>query len=1083
MIQNRFVVFKAGAGSGKTFQIAKRYLKRLIENQNSLIIYRLIGITFTNKAAGEMKKRIIENLINASQGQISDVMAAVSVELEKKIKEQTDITNDADYQQEIIKRSRQRLIEILHYYDEFQLTTIDKLMYKIIRTFARDMHLSTDVEVEMDVKEVISQLIDNLINKAEPASLLSRFFINLALEKIEDEKHWDVKRDLLDIEKIIFDDNHFEVLKSLENKTLKDFINLQKYINNEIKNISRQLIDFGDEIEQVTGKFTGYMHRSLNTLVDKLQFKHHKIEIIATFRKYIEGQKNYRYYALGKLEQLSPGEQVILTGQINDKVHSIMMKTVTFIDDNLEYYNLLKALRNEINALSIENELQKEITDFKETNNRIFISDFNKLILEQILKDLASDTPYIYMRLGEKYVHYFIDEFQDTSALQWQNLIPLVREALSKEFTGGHKGSAMLVGDAKQSIYRFRGGKPEQFIALSDPEQQTGEGNPFANISRKTVENLPFNWRSKDNIIKFNNAFFKKFTAYLSEPYRQVYADPTQDIPEGRATGEGYVNFRFLARGGKNSNKELFEEAVYKAVMQAQKNGFRKEEICILINTNKDGKKIAAFLNQNDIEVVSAETLIVANAGKVRFLTSWLYFLQSGNPYDLYDAVRYLAERDEKIKADLYETLINNKEISKKEQVKRFEKIGYFVDYKQLVNFSLYDALIYLINIFDLSDTSEQAYLQAFLEKVYQFTQRDTPTLQAFLNDWEVIAEKFSITAPDKKGAVKIMTVHKAKGLEFPVVIFYTNEEVFGNKDKETKVWIPVEPEKFQGFDKLPVKLGALEQTPVKEYQNIYNQTAAEKTFDNLNRIYVAFTRAIEQLFVITYQPPENPKNIWVSQIFKDYLKKNYPGFDEVNFEYGMAKRKVKDTMGTDEKTAKFKPLHYTNWQLRQKDNFLKINTYPFERWSAHKKEAIVYGMQLHEILSRITTTIQWEQQKTKLLNALNEDIKPEIEKLITKTINHPELKIYFSGAYNVLNERDILIPSNTGFFLQKRPDRLLLKDGIITIIDYKTGQEQTSHTKQLQTYAGYLQQAGFEIADKILVYLGENEVRVKFVS
>ena len=1075
MNTNRLVVYKAGAGSGKTFQIAKRYLKRLILNQKPKIIFRLIGITFTNKAAEEMKKRIIENLIEASKGHISDVMAVATQELESQIKKQTGITNNAEYQQEIIKRSRLRLQEILHHYDEFQLTTIDKLMYKIIKTFARDMHLSTDVEVEMDTSEVISKLIDNLINKAEPGSLLSHFFINFALENIEDEKHWDIKRDLIGIEKIILNDNHFKALKSLENKTLEDFKVLKEKLYAQKKEIQKFVNDKGNEMAALIEGYETVIYKVVQTYIKRMQRGVKELEIGKTLGGCIDAATYYKENGLKKIDTLAVSK---LTGEINDTIHQTIYET---FQKKYEFI-LIEALLNEVNALSIQNELQKEIAGFKETNNRIFISDFNKLILEQILKDLSSDTPYIYMRLGEKYAHYFIDEFQDTSELQWENLIPLVREALSKEFSDSHQGDTMIVGDAKQSIYRFRGGKPEQFIALSDPEQQNGEGNPFANITNKDVENLPFNWRSKENIIKFNNAFFKSFSNLLRDPYNRVYHDPTQKVPEGKATGEGYVNFRFLDIAGKNTEKELYEEAVYDAVVKAQENGFEKEEICILVNLNSKGKKIAEFLNQKMINVVSAETLIVASAGKVRFLISWLYFLKSGNPYDLYDAVRYLAERDNKNKAGMYEELINDKEISKKEQVERFSKIGYIVDYQRLIKFNIYDALIYLIDIFGLSDTTEQAYLQAFLEKVYHFTQKDTPTLKAFLNDWETIADDFSIVAPEKKGAVKIMTVHKAKGLEFPVVIYYTDQYIFGWREKETKVWIPVNPEKFHGFETLPVAMKAIESSPSEIYRNIYQKTKEEKEFDNLNRIYVAFTRAVEQLFVITYQPPDSSSYTKASNIFKDYLNQNYPEFDGKNFEFGVAKRAGK-TSGEKKEIDKFKPLNYSNWQLKQNDSFLKINRFSYERWSEGKKAAIIYGMQLHEVLSYVTTAGQWEKQKNKLLYGIDKDLKIKVGSLVQKTINHPELQPYYSGEYQVLNERDILIPSTQGIFHQKRPDRLLLKDGVVTIIDYKTGAEQAEHVKQLQTYAGYLRQAGFEIANCILVYLGENEVKVKFVS
>ena len=1068
MIQNRLVVYKAGAGSGKTFQIAKRYLNHLIQAQNSQIIYRLIGITFTNKAAEEMKKRIIDNLINASQGQITDVMAVVSQESEHIIKEQTGITEAVDYQQEIIKRSQQRLTEILHYYDEFQLTTIDKLMYRIIKTFARDMHLSTDVEVEMEYREVVDMLIDKLINRAEQGSLLSRFFIDFAIEKIEDEKNWkDIKQDLNDISKIIFNDNYFDALKSLENKTLDDFKRLRDYLIKEKNQLRKDLIEQGNALATQVETYKSHVYSDVHTYIKRLRFEHQNIVIKPRLQSYIDQGIYYKKDAEKKLDNQGFIELEVL----NNEIHRVITKSFKK-NEQLKFIN---ALLDEVNALSIENELQKEIADFKETHNRIFISDFNKLILEQILKDLATNTPYIYMRLGEKYAHYFIDEFQDTSALQWHNLIPLVREALSKEFAGGHLGSAMLVGDAKQSIYRFRGGKPEQFIALSDPEQQSGEGNPFAALTRKSVEELAFNWRSKAQIIKFNNDFFKNFVRYLPEPYRQVYIDPSQKIPAGKDTGEGYVNIRFL-----NRKEEIYEEAVYEAIIQAQQNGFQKEEICILINRNSEGRRIAEYLSQNDIDVVSSETLLVVNAGKVKFLMSWLYFLVSGNPADLYDAVRFLAERDQKSKPESYESLINEQKLTKTDQVKKFEKIGYYVDYERLIKFNLYDILIYLIDVFKLSDQQEQAYLQAFLEKVYQFSQKDLPTIKAFLNEWITIAHKFSIAAPDKKGAVKIMTVHKAKGLEFPVVIYYTDEAVLSSKDKETKVWIPLNPADYQGFKTLPIRMGALENASVESYQNIYEQTASEKTFDNLNRIYVALTRAVEQLYVITFAVPDKPKNLKVSQVFYDYLTQNFPEFDGQTFEYGTPDRLDKKPVSEAEALG-LNRLYYKNWQLKQQDNFLKINTFSLERWSEHKKSAILYGLQLHDILSQVTTAAQWQQQKDKLLSGLETDLKTKIAGLVEKILHLPDLKTYFSDDYQILNERAILIPSDKGIFKQKRPDRLLITNDKITIIDYKTGAEEPKHIKQLQVYADYLTQAGFEVENLILIYIGK-EVTVKFV-
>ena len=237
MSKSNFTVYNASAGSGKTFKIATLYLTKILQSTNRFYVSRLLGITFTNKAAEEMKRRIIENLIKASEGEFTDIMNEVAKSASPTIKQQTKINDDKRYREEIINRSQQRLTEILHHYDDFQLTTIDKFMFKLIKTFARDMHLSTDVNVIIDYKEEVSNLIDLVINEAKAGSLLSSFLIDFSLSKVDDEYYWDIKNDLLNINKIIFDDNYFYEVKNLKNKTLKDFFELNKYLKIETKKI------------------------------------------------------------------------------------------------------------------------------------------------------------------------------------------------------------------------------------------------------------------------------------------------------------------------------------------------------------------------------------------------------------------------------------------------------------------------------------------------------------------------------------------------------------------------------------------------------------------------------------------------------------------------------------------------------------------------------------------------------------------------------------------------------------------------------------------------------------------------------
>jgi len=375
MNTSRLTVYNASAGSGKTFKIATRYLNKIIQARESSYIYRLIGITFTNKAAEEMKKRIINNLIQAARGNLSDVMKQVAEDSREIIKKQTGIETEEDYKKELVNRSQKRLFEILHYYDEFQLTTIDKLMFQLIKTFSRDLHLSGDVNVILDHKEVISNLIDQIINHAQPGSPVSEFLIDLALQKIDREEFKDITDDLLNIVQIIFDDNYFNEIKQLENKSLSDFVRLKKHLDKEIKKIENQLINYGKKLATT---IKGYEKNvKVTNLCQSLINKPGKTLINPTISDAIKDDQPIYYYTTHN-KQMSPERFEELSGRINQQIHEILLPLPSY----LEKLKFLIALRKEINALSLQHELLQEIEQFKINNNSIFIHDFNKLILE-----------------------------------------------------------------------------------------------------------------------------------------------------------------------------------------------------------------------------------------------------------------------------------------------------------------------------------------------------------------------------------------------------------------------------------------------------------------------------------------------------------------------------------------------------------------------------------------------------------------------------------------------------------------------------------------------------------------------------
>lgn len=1070
MSKSNFTVYNASAGSGKTFKIATQYLTKILQSTNRFYVSRLLGITFTNKAAEEMKRRIIENLIKASEGEFIDIINEVAKSAWPTIKQQTKINDDKRYREEIIKRSQQRLTEILHHYDDFQLTTIDKFMFKLIKTFARDMHLSTDVNVIIDYKEEVSNLIDLVINEAKAGSLLSSFLIDFALSKVDDEYYWDIKNDLLNINKIIFDDNYFYEVKNLKNKTLKDFFELNKYLKTETKKIEKEFYQYGEELLSfILGK-EDYFSSSILKIIRNLKFTPKSINITSTIRK--NSDEGKPFYVKKKVKELDNVQRNEVE-QINEKVHQLIPEIINFTDEHLETYKLYKALQKEVNALSIQNELLERIETFKAEHNSIFINDFNKLVLEQIFQNLGKDTPYIYMRMGEKYIHYFIDEFQDTSILQWQNFIPLIREALSKEFDNNEKGSLVLVGDAKQSIYSFRGGKPEQFIELGNPEKNDNEGNPFASLTQKYVENLPYNWRSLPQIINFNNNFFQTFLDKLSPPYQSAYQNVSQKIPLHRQSEEGYVNIKFI-----DKNDELLTEAVLENIHKATKNNYHLNEICILVDTNKEGRKISDALNKHQIDVVSSESLLVVNSQKVNFLISWLYYLQTGALGELFSVICFLAERDGKQKTEVLHQIFDKKSLQKTEIEHFFEKIGYKIDFELLFGMNVYDTLVYLIDVFELNNSVEQSYLQTFMDFVFQFVNNKSHQINDFLSVWETSKDKLSISISDSEKAVRIMTVHSSKGLEFPVVIYHTFGKIFDNqKDGDNKVWIPLNKENFKGFETFPVSLKILENSNNPVYREIYQRKRNEKEFDNLNRLYVALTRASEQLYLLLNKPSQKANTTGYNDLFYQFLKK-YQSLNDLEYEFGKPNRTTA-IKKTEKYDWKLSDLNYHYWQHQTIDKpLIKINTNTYERWQSDKQNAIVYGMKLHRILSEIKTLKQWEKDKFKLLSDIEEEEKKVLVSIIENIIHHPDLKEYFTDEYIVMNEASLLLPQGETFS-QKRPDRLLIKENEIHIIDYKTGKQRPLHHKQLDEYSQILTQIGFNVSSKILVYITGETVDV----
>ncbi|HSN49212.1 MAG TPA: 3'-5' exonuclease, partial [Flavobacterium sp.] len=522
-----------------------------------------------------------------------------------------------------------------------------------------------------------------------------------------------------------------------------------------------------------------------------------------------------------------------------------LLQILATIYKNFEKRDFYKAFLKNITPLSLLNTVSNELAKIQSEQNVLSISEFNAIIHREIQNQPA---PFIYERLGERYRHFFIDEFQDTSEMQWQNLIPLIDNATSSEIDG-EKGTLMIVGDPKQSIYRWRGGKAEQFIELSK------EHNPFNNPD-KVLEHLDKNYRSYSQIIEFNNDFFKLLSSeFLHEDYKDLYENHSHQ--KSNAKTGGYVNISFIPKieEGEDDEEaldktELYLLATLNTIQKVQKQGFEYKDIVILTRKRTHGIAVANYLTEQGIPLLSSETLMIQNATEVRFIIHLLKYLK--NSSDLEAKAHFLHYVADNIQNQfpvhdfIAQGMDKEKEMEFENWLTNFDITLSFQDIRKK---SLYESVELIVSKF-LNSQNGNAYVQYFLDIVLERDVRNQAGISDFLNYWDKNAEKFSIPSPEGNNAVRIMTIHKSKGLEFPVVIMPFAEEDYSRSPKD-KLWITAEADDF-GLSKVLIDNSRAVEGFGEQAKLVYDQKSQEELLDNVNVLYVALTRAEEQLYIIS---------------------------------------------------------------------------------------------------------------------------------------------------------------------------------------------------------------------------------------
>ena len=684
----------------------------------------------------------------------------------------------------------------------------------------------------------------------------------------------------------------------------------------------------------------------------------------------------------------------------------------------------------------------------------MLISEFNSIISNEIKNQ---PVPFIYERIGERFHHYFIDEFQDTSELQWNNLIPLIDNTLSTEYNPNEKGSAMIVGDAKQAIYRWRGGKAEQFLGLINNTE------PF--VQAKQVIKLESNYRSHKAVVNFNNGLFQFISKHCLNS--TIYKDLYERAPQEQVSKEdGFVDVSFLEYKNKEEAEPLYCERVLEHINQCLSLNYKYQDLCVLVRKKSEAKTIANFLGSNQIPFTSSDSLLLINADEIGFINAVLQYVLSPSQLEnrliLLDFISNILNVEDKHAFYLEHINLDNDVF-----FKSLEKFNFYFDVETSKHLPLYELVETIIRQFKLVLKSN-AYIQFYLETVFEFTQKVSSSIQDFLDYFELNRNKLKISTASEANAIKIMTIHSSKGLEFPVVIYPFVDLNIYNEIKP-KEWI-----KFNENDtkNLNISTFLLDYTNDFEYyssqtNDIYSRHRAQQELDVINVFYVALTRAVERLYVVTKKEAKPNLETYqgILHHYLEHLGENLSSQEQISFGQPEQLSKQKESIDKESKELKF-------ISIAKEAHGIHLITSSGVLWGTVQEEALQKGTAIHHIMSRVTQAkdlnkaIDYQIIKGEISKKEVVSLKPLLERLV----HHDSLKAYFGMEYSIFNETDLL--SEAGIIL--RPDRFVVKDNKATVIDYKTGLKNPRYKEQLYTYKTALDAVGFEVEKLLIVYIND---------
>ncbi len=1074
----RLLVYKASAGSGKTFTLAVQYIRQLIEDPYSY--RRILAVTFTNKATTEMKERILSQLygiatsLKSSDGYLKEIMKTSNKSVD-----------------EIRKAADTALKNIIHDYSRFRIETIDSFFQSVMRNLARELELGANMTIELNNGDVLSDAVDSMIEKLDRMSPTLYWLLEYIEERIADDKRWNVSSEIKGFGRNIFDEAYIEKGVALREK-LKDtkFIpQYRKKLQEKRESILDTMKGFNEHFQEIlnanglTPTDLKNGARGIGSYFNKIASGKLSNDVRNSIvEKCLESAENWATKNSPYKDTIISLANQVLMQILNDAESTRMSsnKVLNSCDMSLRYLNNLQLLMR----------IDSEVREQNLNHNRFLLSDTNAL-LHSIIRE--GDASFVYEKIGTTIDTVMIDEFQDTSRMQWENFHLLLEESLAQ------KEGSMIVGDIKQSIYRWRNGD-WKILAGLDKDRSF-------RLNSKTLDT---NWRSEANIIAFNNDIFTSACKVLNERYKadegedctqllDAYSDVRQKT--SKDTNEGYIKISFLKNSEEHPYADTTMELLAEEVDSLIKKGVRVNDIAILVRKNKSIPAIADYFDKNTpYRIVSDEAFRLDASLAVCMLIDGLKYISE--PTDRIACARLaVAYQKEILKKDVdYNTVLLN-------SVEDYLPAEFRLMLPEMSLMPLYELLEKLFVIFRMDMIEDQdAYLCAFYDAVTEYMQNNSSELTSFLTYWNETLYAKTIPSGEISG-IRILSIHKSKGLEYHTVLLPFCDWKMENETFNHTIWCKIneadsDKEPFCELDLTPVNYSSA--MTESYFSDSYREERLQLWVDNLNLLYVAFTRACKNLIVWCKDEQKDT----VSKLLResiDCMKEikmtcNMPEFDDeeedkeendepIVYEYGeiciSGKKKKSDS--TNRLVAVPEAVNVKIESLETEIDFKQSNrSADFIRGDEDEEENlrsqyIRQGQLLHTLFASIDTKKDLPAAIERLLfeGVIESTEKAEeIKKMAEKALNLNEVKDWYSGEWTLYNECSIIYNDKQGKMQTKRPDRVMMKEDEVVVIDFKFGKKKPEYSTQVREYMSLLSEMGYTGIKGYIwyVYSGELE-------